>query len=68
MTKQDLKNEKMSLAEAAGIAEKTFNGKAIKVEIEHENKSIQYDVFAYTPAGTHKYKIDSISCTVLNQD
>ena len=66
ITIQDLKNEKMSLAEAVRTAEKKFNGKAIKVEIEHENKSVQYDIFVYTPAGTHKYKIDSITGTRLN--
>lgn len=67
MKMQDLQNEKMSLSEAVGMAEKKFSGKSVKVQIEHENDSIQYDIFVYTPAGIRKYKIDAISGTVLNQ-
>ena len=67
MKMQDLQNEKLSLAKAVGMAEKKFGGKAIKVQIEHEKNSIQYDIFVYTPTGTHKYKIDAMSSKVLKQ-
>lgn len=68
MKMQDLQNEKMNLAKAVGMAEKKFNGKAIKAQIEHEKDSIQYDIFVYTPACTHKYKIDANSGMVLKQN
>jgi uncharacterized membrane protein YkoI len=67
MNMQDLKSEKISLGEAVGTAEEQFSGKAVKVQIEHENNSIQYDIFVYTYAGTHKYKIDAMSGKVLKQ-
>ncbi len=67
MKMKDLQSEKMSLSEAVGMAEKKFSGKSVKVQIEHENDSIQYDIFVYTPAGIHRYKIDAMSGTVLNQ-
>jgi uncharacterized membrane protein YkoI len=63
---EDLQKEKMSLTEAVDMAEKKFGGNAVKVQIEHENDSVQYDIFVYTPADTYKYKIDAISGAVLN--
>jgi uncharacterized membrane protein YkoI len=65
MQMKDLQNEKLSLSKAVGMAEKKFGGKAVKVQIEHEKDSIQYDIFVYTAAGTHKYKIDAVSSKVL---
>jgi hypothetical protein len=67
MKMQNFQNEKMSLGDAIGMAEKKFSGHAVKVKIRHENNSIQYDIFVYTSAATHQYKIDAMSGAVLEQ-
>ena len=59
MNMKDLESAKTSLAQAVATAEKKFNGRAVKVQVEHERGSIQYDVFVRTGDKSEKIKIDA---------
>lgn len=61
MNLPDLNNAKTTLAQAVTTAEKKMNGKAVKVEVEHEHGAIQYDVFVRTADKTNKVKIEASS-------
>jgi len=47
----------MPLSEAVATAERSLGGKAVKVEVEHEHKAIQYDVFVRKDGKTQHMKI-----------
>lgn len=55
----DLETAKTSLAEAVATAEKKFGGKTVKVQVEHEHGSIQYDIFVRTGDKSEKIKLDA---------
>ncbi len=59
MNLKDLDNAKISLVQAVMTAEKKLNGKAIKVQVEHEHGSIQYDIFVRADDKTKKLKIEA---------
>jgi len=59
MNLKDLDNAKTSLAQAVNTAEKKMNGKAVKVQVEHERGAIQYDIFVRASDKTEKVKIDA---------
>ncbi len=59
MNLKDLDAATTSLAQAVTTAEKKFNGKAIKVQVEHEHGGIQYDVFVRAADKTEKLKIEA---------
>ncbi|MHB8729304.1 MAG: PepSY domain-containing protein [Sulfuricaulis sp.] len=59
MNLKDLDNAKTSLGQAISTAEKKLNGKAVKVQVEHEHGSIQYDIFVRAGNKTTKLKIDA---------
>lgn len=59
MNMKDLESAKTSLPQAVATAEKKFNGTAVKVQVEHERGSIQYDVFVRTGDKSEKIKIDA---------
>jgi len=47
------------VVQAVSTAEKKVNGKAVKVEVEHERGAIQYAVFVRVGDKTEKVKIDA---------
>lgn len=47
----------MPLSQAVATAEREMGGKAVKVEVEHEHKAIQYDVFVRNAGKTDHVKI-----------
>lgn len=49
----------MPLSQAVAMAESKLGGKAVKVEVEHEHKAIQYDVFVRRPDKTEHMKIEA---------
>lgn len=59
MNLKDLDNAKTSLVQAVITAEKKLNGKAVKVQVEHEHDAIQYDVFVRADNKTKKLKIQA---------
>jgi uncharacterized membrane protein YkoI len=59
MNLKDLDNAKTSLVQAVTTAEKKLNGKAVKVQVEHEHGSIQYDIFVRTADNTKNLKIEA---------
>lgn len=59
MNLKDLDNAKISLVQAVTTAEKKLNGKAVKVQVEHEHGSIQYDIFVRADGKTKKLKIEA---------
>lgn len=59
MNLKDLDGAKTSLVQAIGTAEKKFNGKVVKVEVEHEHGGIHYDIFVRGVDKTEKVKIDA---------
>lgn len=59
MNLKDLNSAKTSLAQAVMAAEKKVNGKAVKVEVEHERGAIQYDIFVRGGDKTNKVKIEA---------
>ncbi len=61
MNLKDLESAKTSLAQAVDTAEKKFNGKAVKVEVEHEHDGIQYDVFVRGANKTESVKIEAMT-------
>ena len=58
---KDLEIVKASLAQAVPIAEKQSTGKAVKVQVEHERGSVQFDIFLRVGDGTKNIKIDALS-------
>ena len=56
---KDLDGAKTTLVQAIGTAEKKFNGKVVKVEVEHERGNIQYEIFVRAADKTEKVKIDA---------
>lgn len=61
MNLKDLEAVKTTLAEAVAMAESQANGKAVKVQVEHERGGVQFDVFLRVGGGTKKVKIDATS-------
>lgn len=59
MNLTDLNNAKTPLAQAVADAEKKMNGKAVKVEVEHERGAVQYDIFVRTGDKTSKVKVEA---------
>jgi uncharacterized membrane protein YkoI len=59
MNLKDLDNAKTPLVQAVSTAEKKLNGKAVKVQVEHEHGSIQYDIFVRAADKTMKVKIEA---------
>ena len=59
MNLKDLEAAKTSLMQAVATAEKKANGKAVKVQVEHERGGIQYDIFVRTGDKSEKIKIDA---------
>lgn len=59
MNLKDLEAAKTSLMQAVATAEKKANGKAVKVQVEHERGGIQYDIFVRTGGKSEKVKIDA---------
>lgn len=59
MNLKDLNSAKIPLAQAVSEAEKKMNGKAVKVEVEHERGAIQYDVFVRSGDKTSKVKMEA---------
>jgi uncharacterized membrane protein YkoI len=56
---KDIEAAKTSVVQAVSTAEKKVNGKAVKVEVEHERGAIQYAVFVRVGDKTEKIKIDA---------
>ena len=65
MNMKDLGNAKTTLSQAISMAEKNVNGKALKVEVEHEKGGVQFDVFVRTGDKTNKVKIDGTKGKML---
>ncbi len=59
MNLKDLNNAKTPLVQAVSAAEKKMNGKAVKVQVEHELGAIQYDIFIRAADKTEKVKIEA---------
>jgi len=59
MNLKDLNSAKTTLVQAVTAAEKNMNGKAVKVEVEHEHNAIQYDIFVRAADKTNKVKIEA---------
>ena len=59
MNLKDLNDAKIPLVQAVSTAEKQMNGKAVKVQVEHEHGGIQYDIFVRAADKTEKMKIDA---------
>lgn len=59
MNLKDLDSAKTSLVQAVTTAEKKLNGKAVKVQVEHEHGGIQYDIFIRAGDNTTKLKIQA---------
>ena len=59
MNLKDLNSAKTTLVEAVNAAEKKMNGKAVKVEVEHERGAVQYDIFVRAADKTNKVKIEA---------
>ena len=59
MNLKDLNNAKTPLVQAVSAAEKKMNGKAVKVQVEHERGAIQYDIFIRAADKTEKVKIEA---------
>ena len=59
MNLKDLEAAKTPLTQAVATAEKKANGKAVKVQVEHERGGIQYDIFVRTSEKSEKIKIDA---------
>lgn len=59
MNLKDLDAAKTPLVQAVSTAEKKMNGKAVKVQVEHERGGIQYDIFVRVADKTEKVKIDA---------
>ena len=59
MNLKDLNNAKTPLVQAIAAAEKKMNGKAVKLEVEHERGAIQYDIFVRTADDTSKVKMEA---------
>ena len=59
MNLKDLNNAKTPLVQAVSAAEKKMNGKAVKVQVEHEHGAIQYDIFIRAADKTEKIKIEA---------
>lgn len=58
---KDLERVKTTLAQAVGMAERKFGGKAVKVQVEHERGGVQFDVFVRTSDRTDRVKIDAMN-------
>ena len=58
MKLNDLENAKTTLIQALSTAEKKANGKAVKVNVQHDRGGITYDVFVRTASKTEKVKVD----------
>ena len=56
MNLRDLNYAETSLEQAVSTVEKKLNGKAVKVQVEHEHDAIQYDVFVRADGKTKKLK------------
>jgi len=59
MNLKDLEAAKTPLAQAVATAEMKANGKAVKVQVDHERGGIQYDIFVRTGNKSEKIKIDA---------
>ena len=59
MNLKDLNNAKTTLGQAVSTVETKLNGKAVKVQVEHEHGGIQYDIFVRAADKTEKMKIDA---------
>ena len=65
MNMKDLDAAKMTLPQAIAMAEKSVNGKAVKVEVEHEHRGIQYDISVRGGDSTKKVKVDGANGKVM---
>lgn len=65
MNLKDLETAKTTLAQAVAMAERQSKGKAIKVQVEHERGSVQFDVSVRVGDSTKKSKIDAESGKAL---
>jgi uncharacterized membrane protein YkoI len=59
MNLKDLEAAKTTLLQAIATAEKSLNGKVVKVQVEHEHDAIQYDISVRTGNVTKKVKIEA---------
>lgn len=59
LTLEQLQQVKMPLSQAVAAAERQLGGRAVKVEVEHEHKAIQYDVFVRGKERTEHVKISA---------
>lgn len=59
MNLSDLSKVKTPLAQAVGDAEKKMNGKAVKVEVEHERGGVEYEIFIRAGDKTSKVKVEA---------
>ncbi len=59
MNLKDLNSAKTTLGQAVSTVETKLNGKAVKVQVEHEHDAIQYDVFVRADNKTKKLKIQA---------
>ena len=65
MNMKDLDAAKTTLPQAIMMAEKSMNGKAVKVEVEHEHNGIQYDISVRSADATRKVKVDGATGKVM---
>lgn len=65
MTLKDLEAVKTTLAQAVTVAENQTQGKAVKVEVEHERGGIQFEIFTRVGDSAKKLKIDAASGKAL---
>lgn len=62
---EELTASSTSLAQAVGIAEAQAGGKAIEVEVEHEDSRLMYDVKVLSGTETRSVRVDGASGQVL---
>ena len=65
MSLKDLEAVKTTLAQAVVVAENQTQGKAVKVQVEHEHGGIQFEVFTRVGDSSKKVKIDAASGKAL---
>jgi uncharacterized membrane protein YkoI len=65
MNLKDLESAKTTLSQAISVVEKNTNGKAVKVEVEHERGGIQFDVFVRVGDKIKRIMIDAATGQAL---
>ena len=65
VTLKDLEAVMTSMAQAVVVAENQTQGKAVKVQVEHEHGGIQFEVFTRVGDSSKKLKIDAASGKAL---